>query len=66
MQVEVKNRFELGDRVEVLHPSGNQDVTITHIENSNGEPMPAAPGSGHRVWVNLPEQVQGAFVARYL
>lgn len=66
MQVEVKNRFELGDRVEVLHPSGNQDVTITHIENSNGDLMPAAPGSGHRVWVNLPEQVQGAFVARYL
>ena len=26
-EVEVKNRFSVGDRIEIIHPSGNETVT---------------------------------------
>ena len=66
VQVMAKNRFSLGDRLEVVHPAGNIDVRIARMENADGVAVPAAPGSGHVVWVDLPERAVGGFVARYL
>ena len=65
-QVNVRNRFAVGDWLEVIHPNGNQDVRISCMENADAAPMPVAPGSGHVVWIDLPEASVGAFVARYL
>lgn len=65
-QVTVKNRFTVGDRLELIQPRGNFDFDITHMENSAGEAVQVAPGSGHTVWLPLPAQSVGAFVARYL
>lgn len=65
-KVNVRNKFAVGDWLEVLHPSGNHDVQLTHMENEEGVPMPLAPGSGHTVWIPLPESAVGAFLARYL
>jgi putative protease len=65
MQVEVKNRFHLGDRIECVHPQGNLNATIGRLENAAGEPLTVAPGSGHRVWIDLPERYTDSFVARY-
>jgi hypothetical protein len=36
------------------------------MENVEGEPVQAALGSGHTVWLDLPQACVGAFVARYL
>ena len=47
--VEAKNRFEVGDTIEIMSPAGNQRVTIESMESENGEPRLAAPGSGHIV-----------------
>ena len=47
--VEAKNRFEVGDTIEIMSPAGNQRVTIESMESENGEPRQAAPGSGHIV-----------------
>ena len=47
--VEAKNRFEVGDTIEIMSPAGNQRVTIESMESGNGEPRLAAPGSGHIV-----------------
>ena len=66
MEIEVKNRFSVGDRLECVHPSGNTSWTIDRMENKNGEAVTVAPGSGHRVWVELPEQQAGAFIARFV
>ena len=56
----------MGDRLEIIHPAGNSDVQLTQMENAEAQPMTVAPGSGHTVWLPLPESAVGAFVARYL
>ena len=65
-QIEVKNRFAVGDRIEVIHPSGNFDLSIDRMENADGDPVSVAPGNGHRVWIPLPGVLPGALLARYL
>ncbi|WP_234082208.1 tRNA 5-hydroxyuridine modification protein YegQ [Azonexus sp. R2A61] len=64
MQIEVKNRFFSGDRIELVHRNGNRTLSITRMENAAGEPLTVAPGSGHRVWIDCPASHTGAFVAR--
>ena len=66
-QVDVKNRFKLGDRLEIINPEGNQDTTITQIKDLRGNPMEVAPGSGHHVRIPLPSAKAGVtLLARYL
>ena len=65
-EVSVKNRFAVGDRLELIQPAGNFDFDITQMENTAGEAVQVAPGSGYTVWLPLPAQSVGAFVARYL
>ncbi len=66
MEIEVKNRFALGDRIECVHPQGNELFTLSRLENKDGLPITIAPGSGHRVWADLPERYTDSFLARYL
>ena len=66
VQVNARNKFSVGDQLEIIHPTGNFDVQITRMENADGTEVQAALGSGHTVWLDLPEACVGAFVARYL
>lgn len=66
MQVEVKNRFAVGDRLEIIHPAGNRVVALERMENKAGEPVTVAPGNGHIMWLPLPPDCQGAYIARLL
>lgn len=66
MEIAVKNRFALGDRLECVHPSGNGEWRVERLENVAGEAITVAPGNGHRVWVELPAEKAGAFVARFV
>lgn len=65
-EVDVKNRFSVGDRLEVIHPSGNREVTLERMENAETAPMSVAPGNGHRVWIPLPADLPGALLARFV
>jgi putative protease len=65
-EVAVKNRFALGDRLEIVRPQGNLELTIEDLRDADGAPTGVAPGSGHRVRLPLPPGCEGAFVARYL
>jgi putative protease len=65
-EVNVRNRFSVGDWLEIIHPGGNHDVQLTQMENAEGQPISVAPGSGHIVWLPLPASAVGAFVARYV
>ena len=65
-QVVAKNKFSIGDRLEIIHPAGNHDLDVTRMENGDGEPVVSALGSGHVVWIELPASRVGGFVARYL
>ena len=65
-EVDVKNRFSVGDRIEVIHPSGNFELTLEHLENADGQALSVAPGNGHRVWIALPKELPGAMLARFV
>jgi putative protease len=55
LTVEVKNRFEAGDRMELVTPSGNISFELERIESCGGDAMLAAPGSGYTVRIPVPE-----------
>lgn len=65
-EIDVKNRFAVGDRIEVIHPAGNAETRIDSMLDKEGAPITVAPGSGHRVRIPLPEGCDGAFVARFV
>lgn len=44
-----KNRFEIGDHIEIMTPTGNLQFTLEQMTGERGEPREAAPGSGHIV-----------------
>jgi putative protease len=65
-EVEVKNKFSVGDRLEIVHPAGNRDVRVEGLIGKDGAPADCAPGSGHTVRLPLPAGLEGAFIARYV
>ncbi|MCV2421378.1 tRNA 5-hydroxyuridine modification protein YegQ [Paucibacter sp. DJ2R-2] len=64
--IEVKNRFAVGDRLEIIHPSGNREITLQALRGREGEPVQAAAGNGVQVSLQLPAELQGALIARLL
>lgn len=56
-QVKVKNRFALGDHLELMTPRGNFHFDLDQLHNSAGLPTQVAPGDGHTVYLPIPEQV---------
>jgi putative protease len=64
--IEVKNRFEVGDRLEIIHPSGNVLLDLTEMRGKAGEPVLAAAGNGVTVSIPLEARYQGALIARLL
>jgi putative protease len=65
-QIDVKNKFSVGDRIELIHPRGNLELTIATMQGKDNTPVNVAPGSGHRVSIPLPAGYEGAFVARFV
>ncbi|MBT8050088.1 MAG: tRNA 5-hydroxyuridine modification protein YegQ [Gammaproteobacteria bacterium] len=72
LTVDVKNRFEKGDRLELVTPDGNLQFTLQDLIGRDGRPADAAPGSGHVVKIRRPEEVRPeavdefALLVRYL
>ena len=54
VEVTVKNRFELGEQLELMTPQGNFSFTLEHLENQLGENLTVAPGSGYTVRIGMP------------
>jgi putative protease len=65
-EIDVKNRFSVGDRIELIHPKGNLELSIASMQGKNNAPVSVAPGSGHRVSMPLPAGYEGAFIARFV
>ncbi|WP_280551594.1 tRNA 5-hydroxyuridine modification protein YegQ [Halomonas sp. 25-S5] len=72
LEIDVKNRFEVGDSMELMLPGGNRRFVLEHIENRRGESVGAAPGSGHVVRIPVPgeaispERIEFALLMRDL
>ena len=64
LEVDVKNRFAVGDRIEIIHPSGNQIVALQAMRNAEGQDIQVASGSPLKVWLPLDARHAGALLAR--
>jgi putative protease len=52
-RVEVKNKFAIGDEMELILPGGNRTFRLTDMFDMEGNPVKEAPGSGYRVQIPL-------------
>ncbi len=72
--VNVKNRFAIGDKLELVTPFGNSQFILEKMDNPQGKEANVASGSGHKVWIfldeSLPQQtlesLKGAMLARFI
>lgn len=63
----VKNKFAVGDRLELILPRGNRDIVLQHMEDEHGKPMLEAPGGGYNVRIPVPVgDCRNGLIARYL
>ncbi|MBK8452910.1 MAG: tRNA 5-hydroxyuridine modification protein YegQ [Thiofilum sp.] len=68
MDVEVKNRFGVGDRLELIIPDAqNREITVEALRNKRNEPIEVAPGSGHHVRIPVPDlKADKVLISRFL
>jgi len=55
-EVLVKNKFSVGDKLELITSKGNQSFLVEKMEDLYHQPMESALGSGHQVRIALPEE----------
>ena len=65
LTIDVRNRFETGDRMELVTPAGNRSFDLETIIGRDGRDTDAAPGSGHVVKIPLPEAARGLTLSEY-
>jgi putative protease len=65
-EIDVKNKFQVGDKLEIIHPAGNHIIHLTEMLSLSGEKVSVAPGSGHRVQIPLQGEMAKGMVARFL
>lgn len=56
-EVKVKNRFSVGDHLELMTPRGNYHFDLYQLLNTANLPIEVAPGDGHTVYLPIPDQV---------
>jgi putative protease len=68
VEIDVKNKFLVGDQLELMTPAGNQSFTLTTMKNLQGQDIEDAKGSGHKVAISLDSDVDLSFgiIMRYL
>ena len=56
-EVKVKNRFAIGDRLELMTPQGNLNFRLDGLEKRTGEKVAVAPGDGHVLYLPVPDDI---------
>jgi len=63
----VKNKFRVGDQMELVSPQGNRRFRLETMLDKDGIPLDEAPGGGWQVSVKLPDAAdEMALLTRYL
>ncbi|MHA3099185.1 prephenate-dependent tRNA uridine(34) hydroxylase TrhP [Acinetobacter brisouii] len=61
IRIEVKNRFLVGDSLELMTPKGNITFTLTEMRDLKGNQIDNAKGSGHIVEIPLDASINVEF-----
>ena len=65
--IDVKNKITVGDKLELIKPSGNEDIILSRMEDMHGKPMNEAKGGGYKIRIPLNEDMaEKGLIARYL
>lgn len=65
--IDVKNKFAVGDKLELILPQGNRDIVVENMLDMHNRALDEAPGGGYIVKVPLPAwDAQHGLLARYL
>ncbi len=63
--IEAKNKFSVGDSIEVILPQGCFHTTVESMITEYNETLEVAKGSGYRVWIPMPKiKPELGFIAR--
>ena len=65
LTVDVKNRFESADRLDLMTTKGNVSFDLPTIMDLNGMTTDVAPGSGHVVKIPLPGGIEPAYINEF-
>ena len=52
-RIDVKNKFAVGDKLELILPDGNHTFHLEEMRDLDGRPLQEAPGGGYRVQIPL-------------
>ncbi|MDH5191297.1 MAG: tRNA 5-hydroxyuridine modification protein YegQ [Gammaproteobacteria bacterium] len=52
-EIEAKNKFAVGDEMELILPTQNKKFILEHVEDMKGNAMQEVPGGGHRICIPL-------------
>lgn len=63
-EVETKNRFAVGDWIEIITPQGNRTVRLDVMKNAEGQPIDVAAGNPLRVWIPVDGPAEQGLIAR--
>jgi len=65
--ISARNKFAVGDRLQIIHPAGNSEIVVEKMFNKKGEAIAEASGSGYYVRVPIAAQdLANAMLAKYL
>ncbi|EEQ07206.1 prephenate-dependent tRNA uridine(34) hydroxylase TrhP [Yersinia bercovieri] len=56
-EVVVKNKFSVGDSVELMTPNGNIQFTLESMQDKKGQAADIAPGNGHIMYLPIPADI---------
>ena len=66
-EINVKNKFAVGDKLELILPEGNRNIIVEAMEDLYGHEMQEALGGGYEVKIPLPEiESENGLLARYI
>jgi len=60
-EVIVKNRFSVGDSVEMMTPNGNVNFIIESMQNKKGQDVTSGLGDGHVVYLPIADNISLEF-----
>ncbi|MCF6766326.1 tRNA 5-hydroxyuridine modification protein YegQ [Thiotrichales bacterium 19S3-7] len=57
IEVNVRNRFSIGDQIELMLPSGSRMFRLNNMQDEHGQTMQTAKGSGYTAYIQLDETI---------
>jgi putative protease len=67
LEVLAKNKFAVGDRLQLILPKGNRTFTLERVESRSGESLTEVPGGGHQVYIPIAaDDYRRGLLAKYL